>query len=46
MNTETHLENLCFRMRKPFLKFPVKSDFVEPSQTILETEAWTESLTP
>lgn len=38
--TEAHLEHLCFRMRKPFLKLPVKSDLVEPPQTILETEDW------
>lgn len=39
-------KNLCFRTRKPFLELPVKSDFVEPLQTILETEDWEEKLTP
>lgn len=45
-NTETRLENLCFRMRKPFLKLSVKSDQVEPSQTILDRREWNERLTP
>lgn len=33
-------------MKKPFLKLPVKNDFVEPLKTTLESEDWKEELTP
>lgn len=37
---------MLYRRRKPFPELPVKSDFVEPLRTMLETEDWEKELTP